>query len=147
TERVGEKSKGGYYFFELRDQPAENDESYSIPAMHTEPFVAMYYIVRDVPPPDKFWKEFAKDLADDGKKNFKTVRAVKDKAAELAAAGGTEEEKLRRIYNYCAGEIHNRLYHFGRYTDAEQDDLKSAGNPGDTIERGYGETWEIRNLF
>ena len=125
----------------------------SIPAFHEEPFMppesavqAWLLIYYDVP---DFWNDYGRYLSDAVKSRMKVTDDVRREATKLAANSPTEEEKLRRLYEFCRTEI--------RHIDDEaiDDPVQRAADlaarenkiPADTLKRKAGTGADIDYLF
>ena len=68
---------------------------------------------------------------------------VRHTADELAGNAASDDEKLKKIYDYCRKSIENTA----RMTKAERAELKPNKIPSDTIQQGAGSSKNIAMLF
>lgn len=87
-----------------------------LPAFRTEPDMpapfdlraAILLLYGEMPKePEKVWEDEAEALWRSGNNRFSTGSAVRKAAQELAAGAGSEDEKLRRFYDFCQTAITN----------------------------------------
>lgn len=137
--------------FELvvRDQPAFEEEEYMPPARELRGWV---YVAKSFPMYSKdaaVWEELSELWADDFNRGSKPAAAVKKKAESLVAGVTTDDDKLRRLYEFCQGEIYNTTYRTSAELQAGIDKHKDdeAFSAVKILERSRGRRDEINLLF
>ena len=78
---------------------------------------------------------------------MKVDKDIKAKAAELTAAGGTADEKVMRIFEFCRNNIKNTDDKSTGFTDEQIEKMKENKKPSDTLKRGVGPGIDINLLF
>jgi len=106
----------------------------------------IYYSATEPKQGSEYWKEVGKTAQDLSKEAMKVNDEVKRVTAETIAGATTDEEKLRRIYEYTKSQVRNLSYAPKRNEEEWKNALKSR-TPGDTLKLKYGTTPDIDNLF
>lgn len=125
---------------------------YDVPALKDEPFM---------PPDDEVrrwvylqyqglgtifqWSFLSNGWTEELKKRSKPNKEVKAKAAELTAGAQTDEEKLKRIYEFVQKNIKN--VSFDKSLDEEQIKKLDVKDADDALKRGMGGSYHIDMLF
>src|ERR1041384_8042814 len=78
---------------------------------------------------------------------MKVDKEIKAKATELTAAGGTADEKVLKIFEFCRDNIKNTDDKSAGFTDEELEKLKENKKPSDTLKRGVGSGSDLNLLF
>ena len=78
---------------------------------------------------------------------MKVDKDIKAKADEIAAAGGTADEKVLRIFEFCRTNIKNTDDKSAGFTDEQLEKLKENKKPSDTLKRGVGSGGDLNLLF
>lgn len=141
--------KRGELSVEVYDMMAEPEDSYQPPFYDVYPWVSCYYFMpKGAVTPEVYWPEMAKVLGEWNKKFLAPKnRAVRRKAEELTKGATTDEERIQRIYDFCVNEIRNYEWPDSGFTAAELSKLDTNDNPGQTLERGYGDSSDLMLLF
>ncbi len=142
------KEKDGSYSTSMTNVPAFREEPRMPPEYAVRPWMLAYYAPGfKVPSADQFWAGYAKKLSSIFKSYVKVNDDIRKAAAEQTAGADTDEEKLRRLFNFVRS-------HVKRYTDdaagltAEQlKKIKENKSPADTLKRGTGDAKDIDTLF
>jgi hypothetical protein len=79
------------------------------------------------------------------KEQFKQTKEIKQKAAELTAGATSDEEKLRRIYDFTQKQIKNISFDRS-FTDEQRENFKMK-TPTDALKSGVGSSMFIDLLF
>ncbi|MFP4282335.1 MAG: DUF3857 domain-containing protein [Verrucomicrobiota bacterium] len=132
----------------LTDLPAAPDDDFLPPRNVTQPWITVYYIFNDnkdwVP---AFWRDFARNLHNNGSDFQGNRRLIKDKAKALTAGVTEDRERLRRLYNFCQAEITNIYSDAAGLSNREIEELKSIKKAEDALRRGYASRYYINALF
>ena len=78
---------------------------------------------------------------------MKVDKDIKAKADEITAAGGTADEKVMRIFEFCRTNIKNTDDKSAGFTDEQLEKLKENKKPSDTLKRGVGSGGDLNLLF
>src|ERR1051325_2743420 len=78
---------------------------------------------------------------------MKVDKEIKAKATELTAAGGTADEKVMRIFEFCRDNIKNTDDKSAGFTDEELEKMKENKKPSTTLKRGVGSGGDLNLLF
>src|ERR1043165_8582510 len=78
---------------------------------------------------------------------MKVDKEIKAKADEIAAAGGTADEKVMRIFEFCRTNIKNTDDKSAGFTDEQLEKLKENKKPSDTLKRCVGSGGDLNLLF
>jgi hypothetical protein len=133
----------------VRDQPAFEEEE-NMPPMRE--FRGWIYFAKSFPMTsgdEDVVKLLNRDWADEFADASRPSAAVKKKAEALIAGTTTDDEKLRRLYEFCQGEIFNTTYRTSAELRVEIDKHKDgeAYAPAKILEKGRGRGDEINYLF
>lgn len=147
--KVETSDKDGGFEVKLYNIPAFEEEENMPPQLEVRGWL---FVAKTFPlfPTDKaIWKELSLEWGDEFNMAAKPSGPIKKKAGELAAGAATDEEKLRRLYDFCQGEIFNTTYRTTVELQAGIDKHKDedAQSPAKTLERGRGRWDEINLLF
>jgi hypothetical protein len=98
---------------------------------------------------EKRWRKFGEDWARFFSEHTEPHGALKKKAAELVAGASSDEEKLRRIYNFCQNDIVNYTWNDSPEILREKEKLekKSFQTARQTLESQKGNFQEVAYLF
>lgn len=144
-QRELKADRSGYYEFTMTNQPAVKDESFAPPIFYRCAAVLLYYIYSVPDEPARYWPRISADLLRDTKSKAKPTKTVKAEAARLIAGAATDDEKLRRIHDFCRGEIRN--IHRPGLTNEQRKKLSENYSAADTLKHRYGTAGDIRRLF
>lgn len=134
--------RDGFTVATMTDVPAYKDEPYMPPADEVRRWMYLSY--------RRFgasfdWNVLSFSVSSAIAKIAKPNDEIKRKAAELTANAGTQEEKLRRIYNFVQRQIRNISY--DRSMTDDQRRAVKIKDTGDVLERGMGNSMFIDLLF
>ncbi len=136
------EEKGGFRVANMYDIPALKEEPYMPPDDEVRRWVYLRYtslasIFQ--------WGTLTLGWSEALKKHSKPNKEIKAKAAELTAGAQTDEEKLRRIYEFVQRSIKN--VNFDRSLDEEQIKKMNIKDGDDALKRGMGGSFAIDMLF
>ncbi len=133
----------------MNNVPAWPDEPDSPPERELRPWVLIFYTDQDLSNPKKFWTKAARDMGDSFKKELKISSDIKRITGEVVKGASTDDEKLKKIANYCRTNIRNIRYDANGVTaeDRSKFKVKDGLNTGDTINSKIGRPSDINKLF
>ncbi|HSR68079.1 MAG TPA: DUF3857 domain-containing protein [Acidobacteriota bacterium] len=148
SSRPFEKAPGGYVQTSMENVPAFREEPYMPPETQVRPWLFLFYSDDDTNiTPQKYWANYSRDRWQNLKDRLKVDKEIKQKAEELLAESGSDEEKLRILYRFCQNEITNVFDDVSGLTAEEIEDRKRNRKPKDTLKRGMGTRFDITALF
>lgn len=143
---IPEPDKGGYFNFEKKDVPAIVEETWMPPDDAVESWILFYYRKVKTTPED-YWGAVAKGTANYVAKRIKPNKTVMATAKELTAGAADDEERLRRIYDFCRTKITNVYSDTSGMTPEEISRMKENKSAANTLERRSGTGLDINLLF
>lgn len=144
---VPEKKQGNLMELELQNVPKFDAEDYMPPEDDFRSVILFYYGGREMASPDKFWEEWQKLITEYVEKYIGNSREVRDAAAQVVGTETDPEKKLRKLYAR-AQQIRNLTFERERTAvEKKEEHLKRSVSPQETLQRGYGTSWEINVLF
>lgn len=78
---------------------------------------------------------------------MKVDNDIKKKAAEIVAGATTDDDKVRKIFDFVRTNIRNTDDKNAGFTDDELEKLKENKKPSDTLKRGVGSGGDLNLLF
>ena len=163
--QVGRVNGGGSVAW-LHCPPAETSDRdgflvtlHNIPAFEAEPHMPPEHEVRGwiyvtkafpmYPKDEDTWKELSRYWADEFDMAIRPGSAIKKKAEGLVAGAAGDDEKLRRLYEFCQREIFNTAFRTSAQWQAEIDSHRDdkPDSPAKILEKGRGRLDEINLLF
>ncbi len=143
-----EQSRRGGLSITARNLPAFEEEDYMPPDRE---FRSWLYMIQTWKETDakEIWKTLTRYYAEEYSSSTAPFGAVKEKAREIVGDATSDEEKLRRLYEFCQREITNFSFFDTKELQAEREKSRSADDqsPKATLARKYGWTHEINVLF
>ena len=141
-----EKDKNGFHKASMRNVPAFKEEPYMLPEDEVKSWVYIYYTQEMPKTADDYWKRESSRLYSLTKDILKANDEVKAAAAEAVGDAATDDEKLKRIYNYVQTRIKNITF---AETVSEEEKKQAAKNKsaGDTLKYKLGASGDIDQLF
>lgn len=142
------KEKGGYYKAEMSNVPALKEESYMPPEDEVRSWLLIYYTSRGGTNSSDFWARVGYRVARnyDIKDTLKPGKKMKAAAAEIISGATTDEEKIRKLYDFCKTKVKNINFD-SSLTEDELDDIKLNKDDDDTYKKMQGRAFEINKLF
>lgn len=143
------KEKEGYYSLTMTNMPAFREE----PRMPPEDQVRTWSLVYYAPTGElkqtakSYWKQWGKEVYELHKSDIKVNDEVKRAAAEAVGTATTNEEKLKRLDEYCRTKIKNVNDDASGLTPEQRAKVKTNKSPSDTLKRGQGTSEDIDMLF
>ncbi|MDQ4122730.1 MAG: DUF3857 and transglutaminase domain-containing protein [Acidobacteriota bacterium] len=136
------KDKDGFSVATMTNVPAFKEEPRMPPSDQVRSWALIYYSgFFDM----QRWQSFAMRFSMVMKDWIKPNGEVKKAAAEITAGAATQEEKLKRIYDFVQKQIKN--VSFDSTMTPEQIENIENKKPGDTLKRRMGTSPDIEKLF
>ncbi len=108
-------------------------------------WMLVYYTEDRKLTPDKYWKDYCREQYKAFKGSTKVNGDVRKTADEITSGATNEEDKLRRLFEYCRTKIKNTQRDV--ITAEERADTKQNKTPADTISQGAGSGFDIDMAF
>lgn len=141
-----EKDKDGFYRTSLTNVPSFKEEPSMLPEDQVKKWMYLYY-VREMPKnPDEYWGRISKAFYDSSKSSMKTSDEVKTATTQAITGAATDEEKLRKIFDFTKTQIRNLSYS-ENVSDEEWKKVRNAKNAGDTLKLKMGSAGDIDVVF
>jgi hypothetical protein len=141
-----EKDKNGFHRATMTNVPAFREEPSMVAEDETRSWMYIYYSATAPKKPDEYWKEIGRISHEIGKERMKVNDEVKRVTNEAIAGATSDEDKLRKIYEYTKSQVRNLSYADKPNEEEWKNALKSK-TPGDTLKLKYGTASDIDNLF
>jgi hypothetical protein len=142
-----QKEKDGFYSTSMTNVPAFHEEPRMPPHYAVRPWMLVYYSEDKKLQPERFWKEYGKQIYEGTKANLKVNDEVRKAATEIIGDASTPEQKLERLFDYCRIKIKNIYDDASGFTAADRAKMKENKTPADTLKRGMGTGGDIDLLF
>jgi Domain of Unknown Function with PDB structure (DUF3857)/Transglutaminase-like superfamily len=142
-----EKAKDGFYSIGLVNVPAYTEEARMPPENSVKSWVLLYYDKDTQLKPDKYWKDFGKNMYSLLKSDMKVSDEVRKASAEAVGDATDPEKKLERIYTFCQTKIKNLSGESSGLTREERAKIKPNKSPSGTLSKGAGKNEDISMLF
>ena len=127
--------------------PAFKEESYMPPDAQVRQWVMLYYDIDRKGTANDVWDEIGKELFNDGKAALKFNDDVKRAATAAVAGATTQEEKLRKLYDFCHTTIKRSTDDASGLTTDQKKKLKENHSAADVLKRKIGDSGDILQLF
>ena len=139
------KERDGFYGTMMTDVPAFVEEPHMPPVDDVRAWMLVYYSEDKKLTPDKYWKDYGKQTFTSYKESTKVNGGVRKAAESIVNGAATDEEKLRKVFDYCRTKIKN--VQRDAVTAEERADTKKNKTPADTINQGAGTGFDIDMAF
>jgi hypothetical protein len=140
------KDKDGFHRVTMNNVPAFHEEPVMLPEDQVKAWMYIYYSADSNMTPDEYWTRVSKLIYESSKSSMKANDEVKAATAEAIAGAASDEEKLRKIYEYTKTRIRNITY-ADNVTDDERKKVGNAKTAGDTLKLKMGSASDVDNLF
>ena len=141
-----EKDSGGFYRATMNNVPAFHEEPDMLPEDDVKSWMYIYYMA-DVPKtPEEYWRNTSKAIYEVSKGSYKVSDDVKQAEEQAIAGATTDDEKLKRLYDYARSQIRNISF-TPHVSDEDRKKVKETKTPGDTLKLKIGGSGEIDSLF
>jgi hypothetical protein len=141
TTFVEDATEKGFFVASLNDVPAYKVEPHMPPEDEVRKWAFVGYSVRDM----ALWRTVYRRYSPWLLTYASPTEVIKKKAGELTLNAATDDEKLRRIYDYVQTQIRN--VDFDRLLTEEQREDLDHDHAEDTITRRMGNTIYVELLF
>ncbi|MBX7172557.1 MAG: DUF3857 domain-containing protein [Pyrinomonadaceae bacterium] len=157
----GEKADKGFYLAERFDVPAYKEEPQMPPEDTVRPWILIQgvsvnavdatafgitYTVKIPGIPELYWGGVAGERNGITKWMTKSNKEIKQKAAELTTGAANDDEKLRKLYDFCQTQIRNTSFDT-TLTDEQREKLPQNRSPGDILKNKVASSRFIDLLF
>lgn len=141
-----EKDKDGFHKVSMSNVPAFREEPSMLPEDEVRSWIYIYYVSETPKNAEEYWKAESKKYFDFSKDYLKASGDVKQATESLVAGATTEDEKLRRIYNFVKTEIKNTAY-AENVTEDERKKARNNKSASDTLKNKVGVGGDFDQLF
>lgn len=142
------KDKNGYSRIQMINMPSLKEEPRMPPNDEVQSWLLFYLSLDENTDPGKFWSNVGYYLAQDFdiKDTLKPGSDLKRAAAEIIGNASTDEEKLRKLFDFCRTRIKNISFD-PAITDEEKEKIKPNKSTSETYKKLQGRGLEINDLF
>ncbi|MBA3849433.1 MAG: hypothetical protein C0502_05485 [Opitutus sp.] len=139
--------RAGFYEFPCADVTSHKEEPFQPPALHLWPGLTIYF--RDAPKenPDLYWAALAEKLFATGKSQARATKAITLQAQKIVAATDSDDEKLRKLHDFCRSRIVNRARAATGLWPDQKGRLPANDDAADTLKHLSGTPEDINTLF
>ncbi|MEY2880294.1 MAG: hypothetical protein RLZZ15_2674, partial [Verrucomicrobiota bacterium] len=137
----------GRYQLEMRDLKSYQDEPYDLPAVQAKSWLVIWYTTENGGTVEDFWRDYCQRLDQQRNDYARPRKDIIETAKRLTADAATEDEKLRRLYEFCVTKIKNKFLVSSGYTADQRKKLKANESASDTLKNGYGTHRDLNRLF
>ncbi|MGI8467652.1 MAG: DUF3857 domain-containing transglutaminase family protein [Pyrinomonadaceae bacterium] len=141
-----EKDKDGFSRATMTNVPAFHEEPNMLPEDEVRSWMYIYYSSNPTTNAEAYWKEISKFVYDGSKNSLKPNDDIKRAAAEITNGASSDEEKLKKIYDYCKTEIKNIAY-TPNVSDDDRKKVRDSKTASDTLKLKMGSGGDIDALF
>lgn len=142
-----EDDKNGYKRVTMTNLPAFKREPSMLPDNEVRAWMFLYYsLAENISKPEEYWRGINRGWYEYSKTWLKTNDAVKDAAAQVTAGAATDDEKLRKIYEFVQGQIKNLHYTAG-VTPEDWKKVEGDKSTVDTLRLKMANASQVNNLF
>ncbi len=141
-----EKDKNGFHRATMTNVPAFREEPSMLPEDEVRSWMYIYYSAAPVKDRDEYWRNISKAFYETSKSSFKANDEVKAVTAQVISGAASDEDKLRKIYEYTKKEIKNLTY-TPNVSEEEWKKVRGAKSGGDTLKLKMGSAGDIDTLF
>lgn len=146
TDVKFEKDKNNFYKASMKNVPAFREESTMLPEDEVKAWTYIYYVVNIPKSADEYWTNIGKLYFDVQKEMLKANGDVKQMATQLTEGVTSDDEKLRKIYDFTKQQIKNTTY-AENVTDEDRKVAAKNKSAGDTLKNKIGTAGDIDQLF
>lgn len=141
-----EKDKDGFYRASMSNVPAFREEPNMFPEDDVRSWIYIYYTANPAKDSNEYWKRVSASMYEASKNLLKPNDEIK-KATEQAIAGATtDDEKLRKIFDFTKSQIKNLTYAV-KPTEEEWKRARSNKSAGDVLKNRLGSAGDVDQLF
>jgi hypothetical protein len=139
--------RDGYYLFEMSNLPPAKEEPFQPPRINTVSSVIAYITPSEPVAPEKFWSNLATKLHRELESSARVSKAIREAVTRIVAPGDTDDDKLRKIYDFCRTKIVNHDRNTVKATPRERREWERNETASETLKKGQGTSYEINVLF
>ncbi len=144
------KDKKGFYKAELSNVSALTEEAHMPPEDEVRSWLLVYYTSRRNSKKGAmdFWSRVGGRMVRiyDIKDTLKPGKKMRRAAQEIIAGAASDEEKIRKLYDFCKLKVKNINFDI-TLTDDEKEKIKRNKSDDDTYKKKSGRAFEINKLF
>jgi hypothetical protein len=137
----------GHYAFEMKNVPAAKEEPNQPPRLSCQSSIIVCYSLEKQDTAKAFWAKQGEQLHERMLKETKPTKLVKTTLDELVIAGDSEEQKLRKIYDFCRTKIAHRYSAASSFTREQREKFKPNETASDTLKAGSGSGEDLNTAF
>ena len=141
-----EKDKNGFSRATMTNVPALHEEPDMLPEDEVRAWMYIYYSAGTARNAQEYWKDISSAVYDGSKGSLKVNDDVKEITNQVIAGATTDDDKLRKIFDYTKTQIKNTSYSTG-ITDEDRKRVRDSKTPGDTLKLKMGSPSDIDSLF
>jgi Domain of Unknown Function with PDB structure (DUF3857) len=141
-----EKDKNGFHRATMTNVPAFREEPSMLPEDEVRSWIYIFYLAVARKSAEEYWKEIGKAHYDHIKETMKANDDVKRVTEATIAGAASDEDKLRKIFEYTKTQIRN-LNYADKVSEEEWKKALNSKSPGDTLKLKMGSGSQIDNLF
>ncbi len=139
--------KEDYYVFEMRNVPAAKTEPFQPPLLNCQAVAVIYYSFEETLPPKEYWAKIGRELHARMLSETKATKLVRATLATIIGPTDTEEQKLRKLYDYCRTRLVNRASAAASFTREQRKKLRANETASDTLKAGSGTPEDLNMAF
>jgi hypothetical protein len=140
------KESDGFFSTSAANIPAFREEPDMPSESQVRPWMLLYYTADTKQTPDQYWENTGKHLYEGYKDEIKINGDMRDASAEVVKGASSDEEKLRRLFEFVCKEFKNTGYESDAVREARKK-VKQNNNTADTWKHKTGTGYEITLLF
>lgn len=142
-----EKDKNGFHRATMTNVKAFHEEPNMLPEDDVRSWIYIYYTyATNIEKPEEYWKQISKAVYENTKGALKPNDDIKRATAETIAGATTDDEKLKKIYDYCKTQIKNVSY-TANITDEEWKRVRESKSASETFKLKMGSPSDVDALF
>ena len=142
-----EKDKDGFSRATMKNVPAFREEPDMLPEDEVKSWMYIYYAAPGVKNAADYWKDISKFMYEASKSTYKANDEVKAATAQAIAEATTDEEKLRKIYEFTKSQIRNVSYSATTVSDEDWKKVRASKSAGDVLKLKMGSGSDVDMLF
>jgi hypothetical protein len=140
------KDKNGFSRATMTNVPAFREEPSMLPEDQVRSWMYIYYTDAGKQTAEEYWKERSKAIFESTKGPMKVTDEVKAATAQAIGDAASDEEKLRKIYDYVQTQIRNLTYSTN-VSDEDWKKVRSAKTATDTLKLKMGSAGDLDIVF
>ncbi len=142
------KDKGGYYKATMVNVPATKEEPNMPPEDEVRAWTFVFYSFESKFDAKTYWANAGGILAEayEIKDSLKPGGDIKKVLPEILGNATDDNDKLRRIYDFCRTKLKNLTFETSLTAD-EKSKIKLNDSPSDTLKKRQGREFEINAVF